>query len=87
MLISRTLVERLNKINPKSLFWLIVPLSLSPLSFAHAYIDPGMGSYAIQIAIGAIFGATYTFKSFYGRLISRFKTRHNQSKEDIEKES
>lgn len=29
---------------------------------AHAYLDPGSGSYIIQIAIAAILGSTYVFK-------------------------
>jgi hypothetical protein len=47
------------------------------LAYAHAYIDPGAGSYAIQIAIGVIFGASYTLKSFGSKLLKRFKNRKN----------
>lgn len=62
----------------RSALWLLIPLALSPLSFAHAYLDPGTGSYAIQIAIGLIFGATYTLRNFGSKLISRFRSRKDK---------
>jgi hypothetical protein len=64
-----------------SVIWLVAAIILSPLSRAHAYLDPGTGSYAIQIAIGVIFGATYTLKSFGGRIVQYFKNRHPEKNE------
>ncbi len=63
-----------------NLSWLIIPLALSP-RLAHAYLDPGSGSYAVQVVIGVLFGATYTLKSFGGRIISRFKKQSGKSEE------
>ena len=34
----------------------------NPLSFAHAYIDPGTGSYFIQIIFASLVGASLVFK-------------------------
>jgi len=35
---------------------------------AHAYLDPGTGSYALQIGLAGLFGALFAFKSFWRRL-------------------
>lgn len=64
--------------------WLIIPLWLSPLHYVHAYLDPGAGSYAIQMAIGIIFGATYALKSFGSRIIAQFKSRYTKKDRSIQ---
>ena len=56
-----------------SLWWIILPLILSPFHYAHAYVDPGTGSYAIQVIVGVLFGGGYALKSFGGRIVSRFR--------------
>jgi len=38
---------------------------------AHAYIDPGSGSYALQVAIATLFGALFSVKVFWHK-IKRF---------------
>ena len=58
-----------------SLLWLLIPLLLSPTSFAHAYLDPGTGSYIIQIAIGAIFGISYALRTFIGKFYRNIRDR------------
>ncbi len=35
---------------------------------AYAYLDPGSGSYLIQIAIASFFGSLYFIKVFWGRI-------------------
>jgi len=35
---------------------------------AHAYIDPGTGSYLLQFAIGALFAGAFAIKAFWGKL-------------------
>ncbi len=35
---------------------------------AHAYLDPGTGSYALQIGLAGLFGALFALKSFWRRL-------------------
>jgi len=39
---------------------------------AYAYIDPGTGSYVIQIIIAAALGVLFTIKSFWSRIKSFF---------------
>jgi hypothetical protein len=43
-------------------FW----LALAPP--AHAYIDPGTGSYVFQILIAAVVGAAFSIKLFWRRI-------------------
>lgn len=64
--------------NRLALLWVIVPLALSPFSYAHAYLDPGAGSYFIQIVIGFIFGAAYAMRNFIRIFFAKLKNRKNK---------
>ena len=39
---------------------------------AHAYLDPGTGSYILQILIAGLFGALFMLKVFWGRIVEFF---------------
>jgi len=39
---------------------------------AYAYIDPGTGSYVIQMIIAAALGVLFTIKSFWSKIKSLF---------------
>ena len=39
---------------------------------AAAYLDPGSGSYLIQLLIGSLLGAGLAIKMFWGRIVSFF---------------
>ncbi len=71
----------LPKISTRSSLWLLVPLVFTP-HFAHAYLDPNTGSYAIQIAVGALFGAAYGFRTFSARVVSWFKGTRKKKNPD-----
>ena len=45
----------------------VVPLGLLPAS-AHAYLDPGTGSYILQIVIGSLLAVAFTIKAFWHRI-------------------
>ena len=45
----------------------VVSLGLVPVS-AHAYLDPGTGSYILQIVIGSLLAAAFTIKAFWHRI-------------------
>ena len=47
---------------------------------AHAYIDPGTGSYILQIVIAGLVGAAFTLKLFWKR-IQLFFTRSAPKKD------
>lgn len=39
---------------------------------AHAYIDPGNGSYLLQITAGILFSALFFFKNWWGKIKGLF---------------
>lgn len=39
-----------------------------PAERAHAYIDPGTGSYLLQFLIGAVFASLFVLRTFWGRV-------------------
>jgi len=45
---------------------------------AHAYLDPGTGSFLLQLLIGGALGSLFVFKRFWRQIIaffSRFRTK------------
>ncbi len=52
---------------------------------AYAYVDPGTGSYVIQIVIAALLGILFTIKSFWNKLKSFFVNLFSKHKSDITK--
>jgi hypothetical protein len=40
---------------------------------AHAYVDPGTGSFVLQVLLAAFFGAAYTFRRAWRGLIERVR--------------
>jgi len=62
------------------LIFLIVPPQ------AHAYLDPGTGSYLIQIIIASVAGAGYLLKTNWGKVKDIF-SKKNKKKAENEKES
>jgi hydrogenase-4 membrane subunit HyfE len=40
---------------------------------AHAYLDPGVGSHAVQMALAGLFGALFAFKSAIQALLLRLR--------------
>jgi len=51
---------------------LAVLASLLLVREAHAYLDPGTGSYILQILIASLFGALFMLKVFWGRIVGFF---------------
>ena len=50
---------------------------------AHAYLDPGTGSYIVQILIAVIFAGWFAIKFFYRRVLDYFaKTFSKRDKRD-----
>jgi len=71
----------------KVLFFLILFFFIFP-SQALAYLDPGTGSYFIQLIIGGFLGGLYLTKSFWSNLLKKliaslkspFKAKSNEEK-------
>ena len=45
---------------------------LIPVRQAHAYLDPGTGSYIIQIVIAGLLGAALSVRLFWHRIVGLF---------------
>lgn len=56
----------------KSLFLLALLLLLVP-STAHAYLDPGTGSYVMQLLIGTVLGGLFALGMFWRRVVAFVK--------------
>lgn len=55
--------------------------SLVTIPNAHAYVDPGTGSYIFQVLIGAFLAAGVALKVFWRRLTGLFTRRPRPSAE------
>ena len=55
------------------IFVVTVFILLNPQN-SYAYIDPGTGSYVIQILIASVLGGLFMLKGFYRKIIDFFKT-------------
>jgi len=60
----------------------LLGLLLAPVRGPRAYLDPGSGSYLLQLLIAGLFGALFVIrlswkriKAFFGRLFSRHGDR------------
>ena len=51
---------------------------------AHAYLDPGTGSYIIQILIAGLFGALFMLKVFWGRIVGFFGKGSSESEATVQ---
>jgi hypothetical protein len=56
---------------------LVVVMSAST---AHAYVDPGTGSYLLQILIAGFLGAAFALKLYWARIKNRFSGSRSRRK-------
>ena len=56
----------------KDVVILTVILILCSIRKAHAYIDPGTGSYIIQVVIGGLLGAAFALKIYWKKVKAYF---------------
>ncbi len=59
-----------------SLFCLMAP------QWAHAYLDPGTGSYVLQLVIGAFVGILFSVKVFWKNIRSYFANSFSGAQKD-----
>lgn len=60
----------------EKLFNIIFFLLLASLAFpkiTHAYLDPGTGSFIIQIILSVVLGGIFAFKIFFTKIKQTFK--------------
>jgi hypothetical protein len=51
---------------------------------AHAYLDPGAGSYIFQILLASLVGALFMLKVFWGRIVGFFNKGSSESETTVE---
>lgn len=56
----------------------------APLMAGHAYLDPGSGSFLLQLLLAALLGGLFVLRSYWSRIKSFFAK--NASKEENEEE-
>lgn len=54
------------------LFYIFFVILFFPMP-AHAYVDPGSGSFFLQMLAAGAVGVVFHFRRFFGRLFSRGK--------------
>lgn len=57
------------------------------VQIAHAYLDPGTGSYLFQIIIAILLGLLFTFKMLWRKILivfrgSKAKTGHDRGRDE-----
>ena len=68
---------------PSNILFAVFLLCLYPsLRPVHAYLDPGNGSYIIQIAVASFFSAAYATKLFWHRIIAAAKRLFSRKPKD-----
>jgi hypothetical protein len=66
---------------------LLIVMCLMPLRQAHAYVDPGSGSYILQLLVAAFFGALFAVRVFWVRIrglwnrVATASFRHRQDRD------
>lgn len=61
--------------------------SLLLVQEAHAYLDPGAGSYIFQILIASLVGALFMLKVFWGRIVGFFSKSSSRSEAPVQESS
>lgn len=52
---------------------------LASVSEAHAYLDPGTGSYIFQLVIAGVIGGSFLVKTYWRRIINLLKMSDKKS--------
>lgn len=55
-------------------------------SQAHAYLDPGSGSYIFQLLLAALVGALFAIRIYWGRIKSFFRKLFSEERDGSEDE-
>lgn len=59
------------------LFCLLLPMSL------YAYLDPGTGSYVLQVIVAAFFGVLYSIKVYWSKFKAFFTGKKNNTDNNV----
>ncbi len=59
---------------------------LKPLASQNAYLDPGSGSFLLQLLIAALLGSLFLLKAYWGKIIAFFRRVTNRPNTDQDDE-
>ncbi len=65
----------------KYILALIVFLFLAPKN-VYAYLDPGSGSYLVQVVLGVVFGGLFMIKIYWNKIKSIFIKKSSKKTHD-----
>ncbi len=52
---------------------------LGPLVRGHAYLDPGTGSFLLQLLIATLLGALFLLRGYFGKVVNFFRRLFTRS--------
>jgi len=58
----------------------LIPVLLLPLLSGHAYLDPGSGSFILQILIAALVGGLFLLKVYWKKISAFFSNLFSKGK-------
>ena len=67
---------------PARVLLLLTVVLLALPSTAHAYLDPGTGSYVAQLLIGGLLGGLFALGMFWRRVVAFFKRLFKRGSKD-----
>ena len=67
---------------PARVLLLLTLLLLALPSTAHAYLDPGTGSYVVQLLIGSLLGGLFALGMFWRRVVASVKRFFRRGSKD-----
>jgi len=73
--------------SPARALLLLTLLPLALPSVAQAYLDPGTGSYVVQLLIGGLLGGLFALGVFWRRVLTFFKRLFRYKNSDEESRS
>jgi hypothetical protein len=68
-------------------YFLILGILYNKLFSPENYLDPGSGSFFLQLLLASIVGALFVFKSYWRRLISSLRGKVEDNKNDNDDEN
>lgn len=71
----------MNQILNLSVIDLVTSLAI-PLREGHLYLDPGSGSFILQIIIAALFGSLFVIKAYWRKIINFFRNLFSKNRGD-----
>ncbi len=61
--------------------WIFAPLHIEP-----AYLDPGSGSFILQVLLASLVGVGFAFRSFWARLFGRGSASSDEDETDSDRD-